>query len=101
MPQIVEVIRHVYDIVENNQLNVLIDIDVEVKEYNELGAFLQQGMDAFLAEFNILKVRQPHLCGNIETIMGYLQQLTKYLKFPKVVEKIKEVKVIEKEFVEV
>lgn len=58
-------------------------------------------MEAFLAEFNVLRVRQPQLCGNIEIITSYLEMLTKYLKFPKVIEKIKEVKVVEKEIVEV
>lgn len=33
MPQIVEVLKHVYEIAEEDQLNVLTDLDVEVTQY--------------------------------------------------------------------
>ena len=40
MPQIVEVLKHVYEIAEEDKLNVLVDLDVEVKQYTEMAVTL-------------------------------------------------------------
>jgi hypothetical protein len=43
MPQIVEVLKYVNQIIDNEELNINVDISVEAVEYRKLGEDLERG----------------------------------------------------------
>ena len=47
MPQVVEVLKCVYDICEDNNITALCELDLEVKEYKELSIILEKEMALF------------------------------------------------------
>ena len=61
MPQIVEVLKYVHELVDTDELNVGLNIDVsiEAQEYKKLGEDLERGFADFLAELNKIKSLQP------------------------------------------
>jgi hypothetical protein len=40
MPQIVEVLKHIVEIIDNDNINVLVDLDVEVEQYKQISVTL-------------------------------------------------------------
>lgn len=40
MPQVIEVLKHIVEVIDNDNLNVLIDLDVEVTQYKDLSVSL-------------------------------------------------------------
>jgi hypothetical protein len=102
MPQIVEVLKHVYELAEEDQLNMLVDLDVEVNQYQEMAVALDREMVGFLDEIKKVKTSQPHLSGRIDFIERYMSELKKYIKHPRILERVREVKMEpEKEIVRV
>lgn len=89
MPQIVEVLKHVYEIAEEDQLNVLVDLDVEVKQYQDIAGVLENNMAPFLEDLKKVKSTQPQLSDKINNIERYLAEFRRYIKHPKILERIK------------
>jgi hypothetical protein len=96
MPQIVEVLKYVHELIENDELNVGIDVSVEAQEYKKLGEDLEKGFADFLAELNKVKSLQPSAAQRIAMIEQYLAKFRRFIKYPKIHEIIRE-KVVEKE----
>jgi hypothetical protein len=48
MPQVVEVLKYVHELIETDQINVLVDGDVEIGQYKEIAVVLEREMGAFL-----------------------------------------------------
>lgn len=48
MPQVVEVLKYVHELIENDQLNILTDGDVELVQYKEIAVGLEREMGGFL-----------------------------------------------------
>ena len=67
---------------------MLVDLDVEVKQYSEMSLSLERELPNFIEELRKLKSSQPQLGGRINTLEAYMVELRKYLKHPKLFEKI-------------
>lgn len=91
MPQIVEVLKYVHEIAEEDNINVLCDLDVEVTQYKEMSVALEREMPTFLEELRKLK-SSGQSSGRIDFIERYISEFRRYLAHPKLFEKIKEIK---------
>ena len=91
MPQIVEVLKHVHEIVEEDNINILCDLDVEVTQYKEMSVALEREMPTFLEEIRRLKTSGQY-SGRIDFLQRYVSEFKRYLAHPKLFQKIREVK---------
>jgi hypothetical protein len=98
MPQIVEILKYVHELADNDELSLglSIDVSVEAQEYKKLGEDLERGFADFLAELNKVKSLQPSAAQRIAMIEQYLAKFRRFIKYPKIHEIIRE-KVVEKE----
>lgn len=96
MPQIVEVIKYVHEIIEEESLGVAVDVDISVQEvrYREMYGKLKIQFDGLLAELNKMRSKNPGLRVQIELIEGFLIELNKLIAFPRIVQVEKE-KIVE------
>jgi hypothetical protein len=92
MPQIVEVLKYVHELAEEDNINILMDLDVEVNEYQKISSGLDRELEPFLDDLRRMKASSPQNASRIDGIERYVQLLRRYLKHPKLFEKIKEVK---------
>lgn len=92
MPQIVEVLKYVHELVDNEELAVGLsaDVSIEAQEYKKLGEDLERGFADFLAELNKVKSLQPSAAQRIAMIEQYLAKFRRFIKYPKIHEIIKE-----------
>jgi hypothetical protein len=102
MPQIVEVLKHVHDVVIENQLGVALDVDVSIHEnkYKQLSRDIKVQIDVLLVEIRKLKVSNPALRIQIEMIEKFFQEFEAYVNYPRIVQVTKEKpveKIVEKE----
>lgn len=95
MPQVVEVIKYVHEIVEEAGLGVAVGVDVSVEEvrYKELYGKLRVHFEGVLAELRKLKGTNPSIKVQIEIIETFLIELDKLIKFPRFIEVEREKKV--------
>ncbi len=93
LPQVVEVVKHVHHISEVNSLGVAVDVDINVQTEKYLGVSveLRKGLLDLLATFKANVGRQPDLKALIAIIEKYLKCIDEWIKFPKLVEVVKEV----------
>ena len=98
MPQVVEVLKYVHEIVEEETLGVAVGADISISEvrYKELYAQLRIHFETVLAELRKLKVNTPGLKIQIEIIETFLAELDKLIQFPRFYQVEKE-KIVEKE----
>lgn len=98
MPQIVEVIKYVHEIVEEETLGVAIGVDVRVQEtrYKELYGSIRIHFETLLIELRKMKGNNPALKIQIEIIEAFLIELDKIIQFPRFIQVEKE-KIVEKE----
>lgn len=70
MPQIVEVLKYVHELAEEDDLtaSLSIDVSVEAQEYKKLGEDLERGFADFLGELNKVKSLQPSAAQRIAMI---------------------------------
>lgn len=68
MPQIVEVLKYVHELIDNDEININVDVSVEAQEYKKLGEELERGFGDFLAELNKVKSLQPSAAQRIALI---------------------------------
>lgn len=98
MPQVVEVLKYVHEIVEEETLGVAVGADINVNEirYKELYGQVRVHFETVLVELRKLKVNTPGLKIQIEIIETFLAELDKLIQFPRFYQVEKE-KVVEKE----
>lgn len=95
MPQVVEVIKYVHEILEEETLGVAVGVGVQEQEvkYKELYANIRVHFEGVLVELRKLKTQTPGLKVQIEVIETFLAELDRLIKFPRIVEVEKEKKV--------
>lgn len=102
MPQIVEVLKYVHDVVETENIGVAVGVDVATHEqrYTLLTKNITTNLDLLVRELNLLVKSNPNLRGQIDVILRFLAELNQHIQFPKIVqipvEKIVE-RVVEKD----
>lgn len=96
MPQIVEVLKYVHEIVEEETLGVAVGVDISVQEtrYKELYGKVKVQFDTLLAELRRLRTSNPGLKIQIDMIEAFLVELNKIISFPRIVQVEKE-KIVE------
>lgn len=92
MPQVVEVLKYVHEIVEEESLGVAVGVDIQTHEarYKGLYGRLKIQFEALLAELRRLRGSNPALKAQIEMIEGFLVELDKLIAFPRIVQVEKE-----------
>jgi hypothetical protein len=96
MPQVVEILKYVHELIDSEELDLNIDVSIEAQEYKRLGEDLEKGFADFLVELNKVKSLQPSAAQRIAMIEQYLVKFRRFIKYPKIHEIIRE-KVVEKE----
>jgi len=88
MPQIVEILKYVHEVTEQETLGVAVGVDVQTHEqrYKLLVKDVKVGLDGLLLEIRKLKVSNPNLKIQIEMIESFLLQLDQFILFPRIVE---------------
>lgn len=88
MPQIVEVLKYVHEVVEQENLGVAVNIDVATHEqkYKLLVKDIKIQIEVLLVDLRKLKTSNPALRGQIEVIEGFIVQLEQFILFPRIVE---------------
>ena len=100
MPQIVEVLKYVHEVVQEETLGVAVGVDVHTHEqkYKLLVKDIKIQLDGLLVEIRRLKMSNPGLKVQIELIETFLAQLDQFILFPRIVEVPKSVeKIVEVE----
>ena len=92
MPQVVEVLKYVHEIVEEESLGIAVGVDVYTQEtkYKGLYGKLKIQFEALLAELRRLRGSNPALKVQIEMIEAFLIELDKLIAFPRIVQVEKE-----------
>jgi hypothetical protein len=98
MPQIVEVLKYVHEIYEDDGLGVALTGDLQVAEvrYRELYGNAKKQLDILLAELRQLRTTQPNFRGIIEVIERFLLDFDRLAAAQRVVAVDRE-KIVEKE----
>lgn len=88
MPQIVEVIKYVHEIVEEETLGVAVGVDVQTQEikYKELYGRVKGQFEPLLAELRKIKMTNPAIQGQILIIEKFLAELNSLLILPRIVQ---------------
>jgi hypothetical protein len=102
MPQIVEVLKYVHEVVEEETLGVAVGVEVASHEqkYKFLTANLKTNIGVLLAEIRKMRNTSPALGVQIEIIERFLAELEQFILFPRIVQVPKEViveKIVEKD----
>jgi hypothetical protein len=98
MPQVVEVLKYVHEIYEDDGLGVALTGDIQVAElrYRELYGNAKKQLEILLVELRQLKNSNPNLRGVIEIIERFLLEFDRLAAAQRVVAVDRE-KVVEKE----
>ena len=98
MPQIVEVLKYVHEIYEDDGLGIALTGDLQVAEvrYRELYGNAKKQLDILLAELRQLRTTQPNFRGIIEVIERFLLDFDRLAAAQRVVAVDRE-KIVEKE----
>ena len=99
MPQIVEVLKYVHEVIEEETLGVAIGVDVQSHEqkYKVLVKDIKVQLDILITDLRKLRSSNPNLQGQVTGIEKFLTELEQFILFPrivqvpKIVEKIVEV----------
>ena len=88
MPQIVEVLKYVHEVVEEETLGVAVGVEVSTHEqkYKLLTKDIKIQLDLLLAELRKLRTSNPALQGQVTLVEGFLVELEKFILFPRIVE---------------
>ena len=98
MPQIVECLKYVHEIVEQETLGVAVGVDIRTQEakYQELYGKVKPQFEIILVELRKLRSSNPALKVQIDMIETFLAELSRLIAFPKIVQVEKE-KIVEKD----
>lgn len=88
MPQIVEVLKYVHEVVEEETLGVAVGVEVATHEqrYKLLTKDLKVNIGIFIAELKRLRTSNPGLIVQIEIIEKFLAELEQFILFPRIVQ---------------
>lgn len=88
MPQIVEVLKYVHEVVEEETLGVAVGVEVHTHEqkYKLLVKDIKVQLDLLLVDLRKLRSSNPALQAQIGLIEGFLTQLEQFILFPRIVE---------------
>jgi len=88
MPQIVEILKYVHEVVEEESLGVAVGVDVASHEqkYKLLVKDIKIQIDILLVDLRKMKGNNPNLRAQIELIEGFITQLDQFILFPRIVE---------------
>lgn len=97
MPQIVEVLKYVHEIVETEELGVSVGVDIMTQEqkYKLLARNVETNFEILLTELNKLVRGHPTLRSQIELILRFLADLKQFIMFPKIIQ-VPHEKIVEK-----
>lgn len=98
MPQVVEVLKYVHEIVETEDLGVAIGGDIKVQEtrYRELYGLTKKQIELIIVELRKLRSNQPNLREQIEILERFLVDFDKFAAVARVFPVDREV-IVEKE----
>lgn len=87
MPQIVEVLKYVHEVVEEETLGVAVGVDVSTHEakYKMLTKDIKVQLDLLVADLRKLRGSNPNLQGQITMIEKFLAELEQFILFPRIV----------------
>lgn len=87
MPQIVEVLKYVHEVVEEETLGVAVGVDVQTHEqkYKLLVKDIKVQLDLLLVDLRKLRSSNPTLQSQISLVEGFLTQLEQFILFPRIV----------------
>ena len=88
MPQIVEVLKYVHEVVEEETLGVAVGVDVQTHEqkYKLLVKDIKVQLDLLLTDLRKLRSSNPNLQGQVTLIEKFLSELEQFILFPRIVE---------------
>lgn len=88
MPQIVEVLKYVHEVVEEETLGVAVGVDVQTHEqkYKLLVKDIKVQLDLLLTDLRKLRSSNPNLQGQVTVIEKFLAELEQFILFPRIVE---------------
>ena len=92
MPQVVEVLKYVHEIVEEQSLGVAVGVDITIQEarYKELYGQIRIHFETVLIELRKLRVNNPAIKIQIDIIETFLIELEKMMSFQRIVQVEKE-----------
>ena len=92
MPQVVEVLKYVHEIVEEQSLGVAVGVDITIQEarYKELYSQIRIHFETVLIELRKLRVNNPAIKIQIDIIETFLIELEKMMSFQRIVQVEKE-----------
>ena len=98
MPQVVEVLKYVHEIVEEQTLGIAVGVEIREQElrYKNLYGQVRIHFETLLVELRKMKVSSPGLRVQIEIIKAFLIELQKLAEFARIVQIEKE-KIVEKD----
>jgi hypothetical protein len=88
MPQIVEVLKYVHEIVEEETLGVAVGVDVQTHEqkYKLLVKDIKVHLDLLITDLRKMRGSNPTLQGQVTVIEKFLAELEQFILFPRIVE---------------
>ena len=88
MPQVVEVLKYVHEIVEEQSLGVAVGVDITIQEarYKELYSQIRIHFETVLIELRKLRVNNPAIKIQIDIIEIFLIELEKMMSFQRIVQ---------------
>jgi hypothetical protein len=88
MPQVVEVIKYVHEIIEEGDLGVAVGVDISVQEarYKEIYGTLKVRFEGLLTELRRLKAQNPGFKAAIEIIEKFLLEFDRLAQFQRIVQ---------------
>ena len=98
MPQVVEVLKYVHEILEEQTLGIAFGVEIREQElrYKNLYGQVRIHFETLLVELRKMKVSSPGLRVQIEIIKAFLIELQKLAEFARIVQIEKE-KIVEKD----
>ena len=93
MPQIVEVLKYVHEVFEEETLGVAVGVEVSTHEqkYKVLTQNLKSNISILLIEMRKMRNTNPGLGVQVDVIERFLTELEQFILFPRIVQVPKEV----------
>ena len=93
MPQIVEVLKYVHEVFEEETLGVAVGVEVSTHEqkYKVLTQNLKSNIAILLIEMRKMRNTNPGLGVQVDVIERFLTELEQFILFPRIVQVPKEV----------
>lgn len=88
LPQIMEILKHVHDVTEIQQLGVAVGVDVDVhrRDYVQVCTGLKEGLDKLLLVLRGTGVKPAEMKAQIALIEELIPMIVELIKFPTIVQ---------------